>query len=57
MVLVVHEFVRTHDPLIRDPLNTYTHMLHISSHWFLALALQHLTTKQVLVSQNVIKHQ
>jgi len=24
MVLVVREFVRTRDPLIRDPLNTYT---------------------------------
>ena len=24
MVLLVREFIRTRDPLIRDPLNTYT---------------------------------
>jgi len=31
MVLVVREFVRTRDPLIRDPLNTYTHTIVYTS--------------------------
>jgi len=37
MVLVVREFIRTRDPLIRDapirdPLNTYAHIAQLSVH-------------------------
>jgi len=39
MVFVVREFIRARDPLIRDPLNTYTRLIQtipwiiLQPHW------------------------